>query len=331
VVRSYFFEIPWSLIQFFGGEEMSNHKTVLVTGVAGFIGRYVARLFVEQTWQVIGIDSSSPENAPLLGLAEYRSLRLPSGDLPELLQKYAPDLCIHCAGRAAVALSVKEPLADFYANTVLTMEMLDTLRRFSPQCKFIFLSSAAVYGNPVELPISELQACVPVSPYGFHKLQSEQLCKEFHEVHGLATASARIFSAYGAGLRRQVLWDICYKALTEKVVSLQGTGQESRDFIHVSDIARALMSISEVAPMCGEVYNLAAGREVKIVDLAQMVLGCLDYEGELRFGDTVPVGVPLNWRADVSNIFALGFSPQVTLDSGINNFVTWCKLELQKI
>jgi UDP-glucose 4-epimerase len=310
---------------------MNGQKTVLVTGVAGFIGRYVARLFVEQGWQVVGIDSSSPENAPLLGLTEYRSLRLPSGELPELLRKYVPDLCIHCAGRAAVALSVQEPLADFYANTVLTMEMLDALRRFAPGCKFIFLSSAAVYGNPVGLPISEAQVSAPVSPYGFHKLQSEQLCKEFHEVHGLATASVRIFSAYGAGLRRQVLWDICYKALTEKVVSLQGTGQESRDFIHVSDIARALMSIGEVAPMCGDVYNLAAGQEVKIVDLAKMVLDCLHYGGELKFGGKVPLGVPFNWRADVSQILNLGFAPQVKLENGVDNFVIWCKSELQKI
>ena len=309
---------------------MSDQKTVLVTGVAGFIGRHVARLFVEQKWQVIGIDSSSPENAPLLGLTEYRSLRLPSGELPELLQKYQPDLCVHCAGRAAVALSVREPLADFYANTVLTMEMLDALRRFSPQCKFIFLSSAAVYGNPIELPISELHKSEPVSPYGFHKLQSEQLCKEFSEVHGLATASVRIFSAYGAGLRRQVLWDICYKALTEKVVKLQGTGQESRDFVHALDVARALILIEQMAPMRGEIYNLASGQEVKVVDLAKMVLNCLNYEGELEFEGTVPVGVPLNWQANVSKLLSLGFSHQVNLDDGVNNFVNWCKLELQK-
>jgi UDP-glucose 4-epimerase len=310
---------------------MSHQKTILVTGVAGFIGRYVARLFVEEGWLVVGIDSSSPENAPLLGLTEYRSLRLPSGELPELLHNYAPDLCIHCAGRAAVAVSVHEPLADFYANTVLTMEILDALRRFSPQCKFIFLSSAAVYGNPIELPVSESHVSAPASPYGFHKLQSEQLCREFSEVHGLATASVRIFSAYGAGLRRQVLWDICYKALTEKVVTLQGTGQESRDFIHALDIARALKLIGQTAPMCGEVYNLAAGKEVKIVELAEVVLDCLNYSGNLNFGDTVPIGVPLNWQADISRISSIGFSPQIALNDGIKNFVTWCKLELEKI
>jgi UDP-glucose 4-epimerase len=310
---------------------VNKQKKVLVTGVAGFIGRYVARLFVEQGWQVVGIDSSSPENAPLIGLKEYRSLRLPNGELSGLLKKYVPDLCIHCAGRAAVALSVQEPLADFYANTVLTMEMLDALRRFAPECKFIFLSSAAVYGNPIELPINENQVSRPVSPYGFHKLQSEQLCKEFHEVHGIATASVRIFSAYGAGLRRQVLWDICYRALTEKVVKLQGTGQESRDFIHVSDIAHALMSIWQKAPMCAEVYNLATGQEVKIIDLAQMVLDCINYDVELKVGADVPMGVPVNWQADVSKIESLGFVPQVSLNNGITNFVTWCKSELQNI
>jgi UDP-glucose 4-epimerase len=306
-------------------------KTVLITGVAGFIGRYTARLFTEQGWRVLGIDSSSPENAPLVSLAEYRSLRLPSDKLKKILQKYDPDLCIHCAGKAAVALSVKEPLSDFYANTVLTMEILDALKRFAPNCKFLFLSSAAVYGNPIELPTDESQVAKPLSPYGFHKLQSEQLCKEFHEIHGLATASVRIFSAYGSGLRRQVMWDICYKALTEKTVCLQGTGQESRDFIHVLDISHALMLIAQMAPMCGDTYNLASGQEVRVVKLAEMILDCIDYRGELKFEGTMPVGVPLNWQADISKILSLGFAPQVSLADGVNNFVTWCRLELQKI
>lgn len=307
---------------------MIESKTVLITGVAGFIGRYVARYFAAQGWDVIGIDGSAPENAPLSGLKAYHSLRLPSTELGEIISRYTLTLCIHCAGRAAVSLSMTEPAADFYANTVITFELLNALRLNAPDCRFIFLSSAAVYGNPYSLPIDENHPTVPLSPYGFHKLQSEQLCQEFSKIYDLPTASMRIFSAYGPGLRRQVLWDICQKAVLGEPVKLQGTGAESRDFVHALDIAHALMVVAISAPMGGEVYNLATGKEVKIVDLASLVLKAVDHQGKLDFDGAVPTGNPLNWRADISKLVSLGFTPSIDLEPGVKSFANWCKAEL---
>jgi UDP-glucose 4-epimerase len=305
-----------------------DRKTVLITGVAGFIGRYVARYFAAQGWDVVGIDGSAPENAPLSSLTAYHSLRMPSTELGGIIASCAPTICIHCAGRAAVGLSMTEPATDFYGNTVMTFELLDALRLNAPNCRFIFLSSAAVYGNPHSLPIDENHPTVPLSPYGFHKLQSEQLCQEFSKIYGLPTASMRIFSAYGPGLRRQVLWDICQKAVLGKPVKLQGTGAESRDFVHALDIANALMVVGTSAPMGGEVYNLATGMEVKIVDLASLVLDAVDYQGSLDFDGVVPTGTPLNWRADISKLVTLGFTPSIELEPGVKSFANWCKAEL---
>ena len=247
-------------------------KSALVIGVAGFIGRYIARYFSEQGWSVIGIDSSPPENAPLANLAKYYRLSLPDAELATVLQENYPSLCVHCAGRASVGLSIIDPSADFHSGTVLTFEILNSLRLYTPDCRFIFLSSAAVYGNPESLPIRETQSLAPISPYGFHKRQSEQLCLEFTKVYNLKTAIVRIFSAYGPGLRRQVLWDICQKAITQDSLKLQGTGTESRDFIHALDIAKALLVIAHSAPMEANIYNLGSGREVAIAELANLIL-----------------------------------------------------------
>jgi UDP-glucose 4-epimerase len=305
-----------------------SNQTVLITGVGGFIGRYVARHFTEQGWSVIGTDNSPPENAPLANLNAYHQLRLPAPSLANLLHEYAPQVCIHCAGRASVGLSVADPTADFYSNTLLTLEMLDALRVHASKCRFIFLSSAAVYGNPQSLPISEEQPTQPLSPYGFHKLQGEQLCLEFSKIYGMSTASVRIFSAYGPGLRRQVMWDICQKAILQNSVDLQGTGQESRDFIHALDIAKALLLIATKAPMHGEVYNLATGEEVTIEVLASKILTSLEYRNPPHFDGIVPVGNPLNWQADITRLQALGFSPTVPLDLGLKTFTNWCRAEL---
>jgi UDP-glucose 4-epimerase len=305
-----------------------NNKIALITGVTGFLGRYVARYFSEKGWSLIGIGTSPPENAPLANLTKYYCLRLPSSDLKEILQEHIPSICIHCAGRASVGLSVSEPISDFYTNSVVTFELLNSLRLYSAKCKFIFLSSAAVYGNPQSLPVSETQKVTPISPYGFHKLMCEQMCLEFTKVYGLQTASLRIFSAYGPGLRRQVVWDICQKAITQGSLLLQGTGEESRDFIHALDIARSLQLIATAAPMQGESYNLATGREVTIAELARLLLDALAYDGKLEFDGNVPIGNPLNWRADIAKIKELGFTPSVPLEQGVRTFATWCRAEL---
>lgn len=303
-------------------------KSVLITGVAGFIGRYVARYFSEQGWSVIGVDNSTPENAPLANLSAYHRLQLPDATINSVLKDNLPQVCIHCAGRASVGLSMTEPAADFYSNTMVTFELLNALRLNAPECRFIFLSSAAVYGNPESLPVSEKQLYAPLSPYGFHKLQSEQLCLEFTKVYNLPTASLRIFSAYGPGLRRQVLWDICHKAISQSSLILQGTGKESRDFIHALDIAKALNVVAESAPMQGEAYNLGTGREVCIEELAHLILDALELDYPVQFDGAAPVGTPLNWQADVSKLKNLGFTPSVPLERGVKTFANWCRAEL---
>jgi UDP-glucose 4-epimerase len=307
---------------------ISSSSTILITGVAGFLGRYIARHFHRQGCKVIGTDNSPPENAPTENISSYHRMRLPDHQFEHLLQTSQPDVLIHCAGRAAVALSVDDPHADFYSNAVVTFEVLDAVRKFSPHCRVIFLSSAAVYGNPMHLPIAEQDKPSPVSPYGFHKLQSEQLCAEFSSIYNLKTAGVRIFSAYGPGLRRQVIWDICQKAILQDSLILQGTGEESRDFIHALDIANAIDCVASQAAMKGESYNLATGEEVTIRSLSELVLDALESDRKPEFNGVVPAGVPLNWRADISGLRSLGFEPTVRFDRGIKTFAYWCRAEL---
>ncbi len=302
-------------------------KTILITGVCGFIGRYIARHFSKAGWRCVGIDIAASENAPTAYLSAYHCRNLPDPDLGLLLRDLKPDVCIHCAGRASVGFSKAEPADDFHNGPVMTFELLNAIRLHAPGCRFIFLSSAAVYGNPTSLPVSENNIPAPISPYGFHKLQCEHICREFSEIYDIKTTSIRIFSAYGQGLRRQVLWDICQKALSGSIIRLQGTGQESRDFIHAVDIARALLVIANGADMRGEFYNLAGGMETTIADLSHMIQSALNWDGEIHFEGTLPPGTPLNWRADISKMSSLGFQPTIDLQEGVTRFANWCRTE----
>jgi UDP-glucose 4-epimerase len=303
-------------------------RNILITGVTGFIGRYTARLFTDSGWNVVGLGTRPPENAPRQYLYRYYQLTLPSPDLTAIIQEVQPEVCIHCAGRASVELSTIDPGADFSTNVLITFELLNTLRLYAPQCRLLYLSSAAVYGNPASLPIQESQSPNPISPYGFHKLTGENLCLEFTKVYGLPTASLRIFSAYGPGLRRQVLWDICQKIITQNALKLRGTGNESRDFIHALDVAKTLSVLATSAPMQGEVYNIGTGQEVTISSLTKIVLDTLSYDCQPEFDGIVPVGIPSNWRADVSKLHDLGFTASVPLEQGVKTFAYWCRAEL---
>ncbi len=306
-------------------------RTVVITGVAGFLGRYVARQFASSGWRIVGIDDSAAENVPLASGGAYHRMRLPSSALAEMLRREEPQALIHCAGRASVALSMEQPAADFRDNTALTFDMLDTLRQHAPECRFVLLSSAAVYGNPATLPVSEDHPVKPLSPYGYHKRQCELLCEEFARIYGMKTASVRIFSAYGPGLRRQVVWDICEKIIGKRELALHGTGLESRDFIHAADVARALETIVDKAACDGEIYNLASGREVTIAEVAALLVEQLGSAITPVFSGQVRAGDPCNWRADVSRIQALGFTTRIPFEQGTGTVATWASAELASL
>jgi len=300
---------------------MSN---ILITGVAGFLGRTLARHYFEQGWDVIGTDIVAPENAPASFLKKYLPAYLPSPAFVQLLKDTKPSICIHCAGRASVGASILRPFEDYIQGPELTFYVLNCLHEALPVCKFVLLSSAAVYGNTLVLPIEENTMPAPISIYGFNKWQSEIICREFFEVYQQPTASVRIFSAYGPGLRRQVIWDICEKAISGDTINLLGTGNESRDFIYSLDIAAGVEAVAKSAGMSGEIYNLASGRQITISYLANLVLDYLQLgKKEILFDAIEPFGNPLNWQADIQKITQLGFSPAIPFEKGLHAYITW--------
>jgi UDP-glucose 4-epimerase len=168
----------------------------------------------------------------------------------------------------------------------------------------------------------ELELPRPISPYGFHKLCAETLVREHAQLHGMSTASLRIFSAYGPGLPRQVVYDLARRIRPSEPLRLDGTGHESRDFIHATDVARATFDVLERAPGKGEIYNVASGQETTIRTLAEH-LRALRGPGPIEFSGKVRKGDPTNWRADVTALASLGFAPSIALTEGLRQVSDW--------
>ena len=246
-------------------------------------------------------------------------------ELANIFTGSQPDVILHCAGSANVGASVVNPMADLDGNLHSLYQLLLALKSFEKRPKLIFFSSAAVYGNPKQLPVRETDALAPISPYGVHKLMCEELCRYYNRVHGYRTRAIRIFSAYGSGLRKQLLWDIYQKYQNTGEIRLFGTGDETRDFIHVSDIMRAIELI--LAYDGGEeVFNVANGEEVSIRELAELYAAELGEDaGIVTFSGETKVGDPQNWRADISLLKKTGYQKQTELKSGIADYVNWVK------
>lgn len=295
-------------------------KSILVIGSKGFIGRNVVNYFKNKydVWEcdVILDYTDNPK---------YIAIDSVDSDFLEVFRASHFDYCVNCSGAASVPFSMQKPFNDFRLNTLNVYKLLEAIRTLQPDCKFITMSSAAVYGNPSSLPITEAMTVSPVSPYGYHKVMAEKACEEYNKFWGVKTCCLRIFSAYGAGLRKQIMWDTYNKFVKNDVVKLWGTGDETRDFIHVTDIVRVIELVINNCNFTGNIINVANGEQVKISTIAEAFKNIMHSDKSISFNNVNRPGDPLNWEADISIIKSFGYKKSVELKDGIADYIRWAE------
>ncbi len=302
-------------------------KIVLVTGAAGFIGRYTARCFHDHGWYVIGIGHGSWSEAERKswGIDEWHLTDCNFTGLSAARGERA-SVIVHAAGSGSVGLSVKHPEVDFSRNTCCTAEVLGFIRQCAPKAKLIYLSSAAVYGMVEQLPIVENARLRPISPYGMHKKISEELCALYGRQYGVASIAVRLFSVYGAGIRKQLLWDACNK-LANSEAMFWGTGRETRDWIHVEDVAELLFVAKDYAANNSPRINGGCGKAVSIETVINELAGNLDFDGVIKFNGQEDIGNPRDYLADVDTALSWGWQPKKKLAEGIQEYAEWFKAQ----
>lgn len=294
---------------------------ILVIGSRGFIGSHCVDYF-SQTHEVWGCDVIMDFNDP-----RYMVINAEDSDYTSLFEQHQFDVCINCSGAANVPFSLEKPYFDFSLNTLNVLKILEAIRKHAPNCKFITMSSAAIYGNPKNLPICEDAEYSPVSPYGYHKTMAEMICREFSTFWGVKTCCLRIFSAFGPRLKKQLFWDMYNKFTSQDSITLWGTGKESRDFIYVDDIIRIIDLAIKHSKFVGECVNVANGKQETIERVAAAFVKLLNSTKPVAFNNEVRKGDPLNWEANIDTIKSWGYQQGVTLEEGIQKYINWVSNE----
>ncbi len=293
---------------------------ILIFGSEGFIGSNLIKFYLKKGLQVVGIDRM---DNPSQNYKYYKFLSI--SDVPELLLTGKFKSIVNAAGSGNVGYSVKHPLGDFESNCYETAKILDAIRITGVNSNYLHISSAAVYGNPESLPVREESPANPLSPYGWHKLLSEILCKEYFALYGVRSCIMRPFSIYGPGLKKQLFWDIYKKAIYSPVIELFGTGLESRDFIYIDDLVRVVDILLKNSEMKAECYNVANGSEILIKEAAKLFIENFPTGKSIYFNGHVRTGDPLTWKADISKIEKMGFKQETSIHEGLRQTYLWIK------
>lgn len=296
-------------------------RCAVVTGAGGFIGRHLVKYLGDRGCSVRGIGHSAmtDEDREALSLSRWYSGGISPSALKEASE--GAEIIYHCAGSSSVPLSMREPMTDFRNNVVAIAELLEFLRE-NGQIPVVYLSTAGVYGKAGSMPIRTTDPCRPISPYGITKHIGEQLLRQYATHFGATGAIIRLFSVYGEGLRKQLLWDASHKLHRGDYIFF-GSGEETRDWIHVDDavtlICRAGMRANGTVP----VLHGGCGQGIRVRDVIETLTKCYGITGGVAFSGQGRPGDPTDYCADVSASLALGWQPSVPLDIGLARYAKW--------
>ena len=304
-------------------------KKALVTGGAGSIGSNLVKELLKLKCSVVVIDNLSSgfkENLPLGKIEFIQEDILNENALKEIFSKNI-DIVFHLAAQFANQNSVEHPVEDTMTNSIGTLKLLQLSQKNNVE-KFIFSSSSCVYGSKGG-SLKEDDASFELdTPYAINKLAGEQYVNFYHRFHGLNTTIMRYFNSYGPGERpgkyRNVIANFIFDALNSKPLVITGTGEETRDFTYVEDLARGTILAAQSDKTNGETINVGTGREVKIKELVEKINKLTGNKAAIKFLER------RKWDSISKRLSSIrkagqlmGYAPKYALDEGLKNTIEW--------
>lgn len=306
---------------------------LLVTGAAGFVGSHLSRRLAREGHTVVGLDNFNEYYDVSLKEARAKEflegVELIRGDITDqvlverTLSQGAFDAVCHLAAQAGVRWSLLKPEAYTHTNVVGTGVILEAARKAGVS-RIVHASTSSVYGETKEIPFQEDNAATaPVSIYAATKRSAELLGSTYAHLYGMTFTALRFFTAYGAWGRPDMAYFSFTKNILEgKPITLFNHGDMKRDFTYIDDIVDGFVR-ALVAPEGYRVYNLGNGSPVQLEEFVSILEAALGIEAKREYAPMQPGDVPLTF-ADISRAREeLGYSPKISFEEGIRNFVVW--------
>jgi len=294
-------------------------EKVIVTGGAGFIGSHLVRQLVKENYEVIVIDnlySGKMENIPH-GVG-FHNADIRKRESIEPFFKGAKYV-FHLAAIPSVQFSMENPTETNDVNLNGTINVLTAAKNAGVK-RVIYSASSAVYGDAKNLPISESEPPKPKSPYALQKYASELYLKLFSEIYGLETVNLRYFNVYGdgqpsVGAYASVIAKFLDLKKQNKKLTIVGDGKQTRDYVHVDDVARAnIVAAKSDRVGRGESVNIGSGKKYSVIEIAKIIGGDTEY--------LPPRIEPKDSLADITLAkFLLDWQPHITLEKGLKNLL----------
>lgn len=333
-------------------------KRVFITGTAGFIGFHLARLLLDEGFQVHGFDGMTDyydislkqrRNGTLLQKPGYSSTEAMLEDFDALrgaVEGFEPDIIVHLAAQAGVRYSLEAPQSYISANVQGTFNMMECARLFG--CEHLLMAStSSVYGANEEMPFCESdKADHPLTIYAATKKANEAMAHSYAHLWDIPTTMFRFFTVYGPWGRPDLaLFKFVDAIENGRPIEIYNHGNMYRDFTYVGDLVRAIRLLIDAAPVRPEdpaaipegdtlspvapyrVVNIGNSEKVRLLDFVDAIEESLGRKAERIYTDMQPGDVPATW-ADASLLHSLtGYRPQTDIREGIAAFVDWYKTQ----
>jgi UDP-glucose 4-epimerase len=299
-------------------------QNILVLGGLGFVGRHLCRLLSHEgiTVYSLGHGTLPEQEIKDWGISYWVNSSITFDALSEAFKNIHFSAVVHCAGSGAVSLSYQQPLEDYHRSVTSVLAGLEFVRTTqSKKTRFVLASSAAVYGNNNSV-LTESSELNPISPYGLHKLAAENICAEYSSYFNVNCSIVRLFSVYGEGLQKQLLWDAANK-FKNGICEFFGTGKEMRDWIHVEDAVQILSEAAKAPQDTFEIYN-GCNHHASTEEVLTLLAKSLKIKLTPQFNNEAHTGNPVSLVGSHEKASCLlKWTPKISLQDGLFDYARW--------
>ena len=269
-------------------------RRILVAGSSGFVGGAIVREAIAANHFVAGISRSGT------GPAACLTCSFEVDALAQAIADFKPDMVVHAAGLASVHATEADPNAGISASVEPFRNVVEAIERAGIDCALVLISSAAVYGNPLQLPVAEQAPLAPISAYGRQRVQCEELAAGLARRRNVPVFSVRGFSLFGVRQRRLLVWELFNRIRNDDRVVIAGTGDEVRDFLGVGTFAHCVLRLADVRTPGFQPINIASGSGTRVRGLAELMLSVMGVDKTIVCEGRTFANDPLRWQADVT-------------------------------